>query len=235
MTSTPPQAKLHVLLTGVSKGLGRAMAIELASLGHTLDGCSRSQGALAELAQELGDGHHLKAVDVADAAQVDAWAQDVLAAGRVPDLILNNAALINRQAPLWELSAAEFSKLIDVNIKGVVHVIQAFVPAMVERRRGVVINFSSGWGHATAPNVAPYCASKFAIEGLTQAMAQELPDGMAAIPFSPGIIHTEMLDTAFGEEASSYAGPEAWVKDAVPYILGLGPDDNGQSRRMPGH
>ena len=133
------------------------------------------------------------------------------------------------------MTAAEFSQLVDVNIKGVAHVIQAFVPAMVARRRGVIINFSSGWGQSTAPNVAPYCASKFAIEGLTQAMAQELPDGMAAIPLSPGIIHTEMLDTAFGDGASAYATPDAWVKDAVPYILSLGPDDNGQSRRVPGH
>lgn len=234
MTTDSP-SQLHILLTGVSKGLGRAMAVELASLGHTLDGCSRSAGALQDLAAELGDGHHFRAVDVADAAQVDAWARDVLAAGRVPDLILNNAALINRKAPLWELSAAEFSQLVDVNIKGVVHVIQAFVPAMVQRRRGVVINFSSGWGQTTAPHVAPYCASKFAIEGLTQAMAQELPDGMAAIPLSPGIIHTDMLDVAFGDDAASFPDADTWVKDAVPYILGLGPADNGQSRRVNGH
>lgn len=225
----------NILITGVSKGLGRVMALELASLGHTIDGCGRTQASLDALGAELGDGHHCRAVDVADPRQVDAWAADVLAAGRVPDLILNNAALITRRAPLWEIPEAEFSQLIDVNIKGVANVIRSFVPAMVERRRGVIINFSSGWGHSTAPHVAPYCASKFAIEGMTQALAQELPQGMAAIPLSPGIIHTEMLDTAFGAEANAFPTPQAWVHDAVPYILQLGAAENGQSCRVPGH
>ena len=228
-------ASRQILITGVSKGLGRILALRFASLGHRIDGCGRSQGALDELAVALGDGHCLRAVDVSDEAQVKAWAEDVLAAGRVPDLVLNNAAVITRRAPLWEISGEDFSRLIDINIKGVVNVIRCFVPAMVARRRGVVINFSSGWGHSTAPHVAPYCASKFAIEGLTRAMAEELPPGMAAIPLSPGIIHTEMLDVAMGEAAESFPSPEAWVDDAVPYILGLGVADNGQSRRIPGH
>lgn len=225
----------QVLITGVSKGLGRVMALRLASLGHHIDGCSRSPEALASLGQELGGKHHFKALDVSDSQQVDVWAKEILAAGRVPDLVLNNAAMITRKAPLWEIPEDEFSRLIDVNIKGVANVIRSFLPAMVERRRGTVVNFSSGWGHTTAPLVAPYCASKFAIEGLTQAFAQELPEGMAAIPFSPGIIHTEMLDTAFGEEAATFPTPEAWAEDAIPYILGLGAADNGQSRRLPGH
>ncbi len=225
----------NILITGVSKGLGRIMALRLASLGHRIDGCGRSRSALDDLSKELREGHHLEAVDVSDGAQVQAWAEHVLAAGRIPDLLLNNAAVITRRAPLWEISGDDFSRIIDINIKGVANVIRSFVPAMVERRSGVIINFSSGWGHSTAPEVAPYCATKFAIEGLTQAMAQELPEGMAAIPLSPGIIHTEMLDTAMGAAADTFPSPEAWVDDAVPYILGLGVADNGQSRRVPGH
>lgn len=234
-------ASRNILITGVSKGLGRIMALRLASLGHRIDGCGRSRDTLDELSEELaehptaGKGHHLRAVDVSDEAQVQAWADEVLAAGRIPDLVLNNAAVITRRAPLWEISAQDFSNIIDINIKGVANVIRSFVPAMVERQSGVVINFSSGWGHSTAPHVAPYCATKFAIEGLTQAMAQELPEGMAAIPLSPGIIHTEMLDTAMGTDAESFPSPEAWVDDAVPYILSLGVADNGRSRRVPGH
>lgn len=64
---------------------------------------------------------------------------------------------------------------------GVMHVVRAFLPAMIERRRGVVVNFSSGWGTSTSPYVASYCASKHAIEGLTGALAQELPEGLAAV------------------------------------------------------
>ena len=85
----------------------------------------------------------------------------------------------------------------DVNIKGTVNVIRHFVPAMVERRRGVIVNFSSGWGRSTRAEVAPYCATKWAIEGFTQALAQELPPGMAAVPLNPGIINTEHVAKLF--------------------------------------
>ena len=63
----------------------------------------------------------------------------------------------------------------DVNVKGVANVIRAFVPAMVAKKRGVIVNLSSGWGRSTAAEVAPYCATKYAIEGLTLSLAQELP------------------------------------------------------------
>lgn len=228
----------RILITGVTRGLGRTLALRFAELGHQVLGCGRNREALDTLSAELGakgktGGHSLDQVDVSQDEEVAAWAGRVLADGGPPDLLLNNAALINRRAPLWEVPASEFSRVIDVNIKGVVSVIRAFVPQMVERRQGVVVNFSSGWGQSTAPHVAPYCATKFAIEGLTGAMAQELPEGMAAVPLSPGIIHTEMLDVAFGEDASEYPGPQEWVDTAVPFILGLGPEDNGKSLRIP--
>ena len=122
-----------------------------------------------------------------------AWAEQVLASGGPPDLLINNAAIITNKGTLWEVPAEEFERLIDININGVVRVIRDFVPAMVKLSKGVIVNFSSGWGRSTSPEVAPYCASKYAIEGLSKALAQELPRGMAAIPLNPGIIDTDML------------------------------------------
>lgn len=142
---------------------------------------------------------------------------------------MNNAALINRNAPLWTIEAGEFDAVIDVNIKGVANVIRHFVPAMVARQRGVVVNFSSGWGRETDPDVAPYCATKWAMEGLTKALAQELPAGMAAVPLSPGIIDTDMLRSCFGVQAGTYPSAEEWASTAVPWLLGLGARDNGRS------
>ncbi len=222
-----------ILITGATRGIGRAMATRFAALGHSVAACGRGQDALATLATEVGDDHHLRAIDVTDAGEVDAWAASLAASGWVPDLLINNAGVINRQAPLWQLSEEEVALVLDVNVKGAVNVIRAFLPAMIEARRGVVVNVSSGWGQSTAPNVAPYCASKFAVEGLTQALAQELPRGLAAVPLSPGIIHTEMLETAFGGAAAAYWKPEKWADVAVPYLLALGPDDNGRSQRIP--
>src|SRR5205085_98631 len=132
-------------------------------------------------------------VDVSCDSAVRAWAESVLQGGFVPDLLLNNAAVVNANARLWEVPAEEFDRVIDVNIKGVANVIRHFVPAMIARKCGVIVNFSSGWGRSTSPEVAPYCATKWAMEGLSFALAQELPRGMAAVPLNPGIINTEML------------------------------------------
>ena len=121
-----------------------------------------------------------------------------------------------------------------VNVNGVANIIRHFVPAMIARGRGVIVNFSSGWGRSTSPEVAPYCASKWAIEGLTHALSQELPAGVAAVALNPGIIDTKMLRSCFGGEASGYPRPDEWVKQAGPFILGLTSKDNGRSLDVPG-
>ena len=118
--------------------------------------------------------------------------------------------------------------MIDVNIKGMANTIRAFAPAMIERQSGVIVNFSSGWGRSTDPYVAPYCATKWAIEGLTQAFAQELPDGMAAVTVDPGIINTAMLRSCLPDSAVNAPTPWQWAQKAVPFFLSLGPQDNGK-------
>jgi NAD(P)-dependent dehydrogenase (short-subunit alcohol dehydrogenase family) len=223
----------HIILTGVSRGLGLALARKFISLGHVVSGCARSQDAVARLAAEYAAPHSFTVVDVADHAAVERWAAEVLARQGPPDLLLNNAALINANAPLWEVPADEFDHVIDVNIKGVANVLRAFLPAMVARESGVVVNFSSTWGRSTSPQVAPYCATKYAIEGLTLALADELPSSMAAVPLNPGIIDTEMLRSCFGDSAAGYPSAEEWAERAVPFLLKLGPRDNGRSLTAP--
>jgi NAD(P)-dependent dehydrogenase (short-subunit alcohol dehydrogenase family) len=218
-----------LVITGVTRGLGRAMAEEFIRLGHVVLGCGRSEQHLAELRRRFGEWHEFDRVDVASDEQVQAWAKRLLKARGAPDLLLNNAGVINRNAPLWNISSEEFSQVIDVNIKGVANVIRHFVPVMIERGSGVVVNFSSGWGRATDAEVAPYCATKWAIEGLTQALAQELPANVAAIALNPGVINTDMLKSSFGGSASAYPSAEQWARQAVPFILALGPNHNGQS------
>ena len=219
----------RIVLTGAGRGLGLAMTEGFIEHGHTVIGCGRNVETMKELSQRFGHPHRFDAVDVANEQQVTRWAESVLAEGGPPDLLLNNAAIINRSQPLWEVSAADFSKVIDVNIKGAFYVLRHFVPAMVDRQQGIIVNFSSGWGRSTSPEVAPYCATKYAIEGLTLALAAELPPGMAAIPLNPGIINTEMLEVAFGPAAAGYPSPDEWAETAVPFLLALRPKDNGRS------
>lgn len=222
-----------IVLTGVTRGLGRAMAEQFIERGHTVLGCGRSAVELDALRRRFASSHDFAAVDTTRRDQVQAWADSLLAKYGAPDLLLNNAAIINANAPLWEVPADEFDRLIDVNIKGVVNVLRSFLPAMIARGRGIIVNFSSGWGRSTSPEVAPYCASKYAIEGLTLALAQELPNGLAAIPLNPGIIDTDMLRSCFGDEAGQYPSAAEWARRAVPFILKLDRGENGKSLSVP--
>ena len=219
----------RVAITGVSRGLGRAMAEEFIRLGHTVLGCARSAKFITELRARFGKPHDFEAVDVASDEKVRAWAWRVLKSHGAPDLLLNNAAIINKNAPLWKVGVEEFDQVIDVNIKGVANVIRHFVPVMIVRGSGVVVNFSSGWGRSTDAEVAPYCATKWAIEGLTRALAQELPASLAAIALNPGVINTDMLQSCFGGSALAYPSAKQWARKAVPFLLELGPRHNGQS------
>ena len=223
----------RILITGAGRGLGLAMTEKFIDLGHTVIGCSRQEAHVKAISKRFGQPHRFDAVDVADDRAVGRWAKAVLAEGGPPDLLLNNAAVVNRNAVLWEVPPDEFSLVIDVNIKGIFHVVRHFVPAMIDRQTGVIVNFSSGWGRSTSPEVAPYCATKYAVEGLSMALAQELPHGMAAVALNPGIINTDMLQSCFGGNADAYLTPEKWVKKAVPFLLAIGPKDNGRPLAVP--
>ena len=224
---------MHIVITGVTRGLGRALAEWYIAHGHAVSGCGRSGMEIFELRSVHPEPHNFDAVDVTEVVKVGMWAERIIGTSGAPDFLINNAGLMNLPAPLWQVPVAEVSKLIDVNIKGVINVIRAFVPAMVEARKGVIVNLSSSWGRSTSPAVAPYCASKWAIEGLTKALALELPDGMAAVPLNPGVINTDMLQKCFGSGASRYPAPEEWAKQAAPYILSLGGKDNALSLSVP--
>ncbi|MCI0379138.1 MAG: SDR family oxidoreductase [Gemmataceae bacterium] len=223
-----------VVLTGVTRGLGRAMVEKFIELGHTVLGCGRSREGVEDLRKRYRPPHDFAAVDVALEHLVEPWAARLLSSHGAPDLLINNAGVINQNAPLWQVPGEEFDRLFDVNVKGVANVIRHIVPAMVARKSGVIVNFSSGWGRSVASEVAPYCASKWAIEGLTQALAEELPRPMAAVPLNPGIIDTDMLRSCFGGSASRYPSPSKWVEKAVPFILSLNSRDNGKPVSVPG-
>jgi NAD(P)-dependent dehydrogenase (short-subunit alcohol dehydrogenase family) len=223
-----------IVITGATRGCGLALARYFIAHGHTVLGCGRSAATANRLTSEWGDPHYVAPVDVSNDAEVRSWAGHLLDNYGPPDLLLNNAALVHPTGPLWELPSSETDPVIDVNIKGTIHVIRHFVPAMIARGKGTIVNFSSGWGRSTSPGVSVYCATKWAVEGLTQALAQELPSGLAAVALNPGIIDTDMLRACWGEGAGSYPKPEVWATQAGPYLLKLGPKDNGRALSVPG-
>jgi NAD(P)-dependent dehydrogenase (short-subunit alcohol dehydrogenase family) len=202
--------------------------------GVTVIGCSRSPDKVQEMRTRWPAPHRFDVVDVAQDGDVERWAQSVLAERDAPDVIVNNAAIgQTRPAPLWKHSAADFRRVLAINVEGQANVVRHFVPAMLRRRKGVIVNFSSGWGREVAAMQSLYCASKWAVEGMTRAFALELLPTMAAVSLHPGIINTPGLQGAFGEDAAQYPTPEEWALKAVPYILQIGPRDNGKPLEVP--
>ncbi|KAF2591564.1 hypothetical protein F2Q70_00039902 [Brassica cretica] len=247
-----------VLITGVSKGLGRALSLEMAKRGHTVIGCARTQEKLTALQSELSspENHLLLTADVKSDSSVKEMAHTIMDKKGVPDIIVNNAGTINKNSKIWEVSAEDFDSVMDTNVKGVVNVLRHFIPLMLPRKQGIIVNMSSGWGRSGAAltlfgcrndvgylsnklkrsrnlvtdvGVAPYCASKWAIEGLSRSVAKEVAEGMAVVALNPGVINTEMLTSCFGNTASLYQAPDAWAVKAATMILNLTAGDNGGS------
>ncbi len=230
-----------VLVTGVTRGLGRALALELLRRGHAVAGCGRDAEALASLRREAQrrapSGAEarlaLREVDVRDGDRVAEWVESAVAALGPIDLAVCNAARMNRLAPLWDVPAEEMDAMLAVNVAGIGHVTRAVAPAMIERGRGVLVFFSSGWGRSTAPGVGPYCVTKWAVEGFARALADDLPAGVASVAVNPGIIDTDMLRACFGDGAGGYPDAEEWAKTAAPFLLGLGAEHGGKSLDAP--
>ncbi len=218
-----------VWITGVSKGLGKVLAEGFAAHGWQVAGCARSQQQLEDLEMNLGGDHYFQSADVSSEHSVQQWIAAASAMTGTPDLLINNAAIINSPKPLWEVSEEEFEQVMQVNICGVARMIRNVLPLMMEQGSGIIANLSSGWGRSTSPDVAPYCASKWAIEGMTQALSQELPKGIAAIAVNPGVIDTDMLRQTWKEGAEGFPKADEWCERALPFFAALSHGQNGQS------
>lgn len=223
-----------VIITGVTQGLGRAMVDRFHELGWNIYGCGRSKDKIEELKKQYSKIHDFQVIDISDSQQVNNWANYILNRHKAPNLIINNASIVNQNAQLWKITAQEFENVMNVNVNGVVNVIRAFVPAMVARKEGIIINMSSSWGREGEAELAPYCASKFAIEGITKSMALELPHGMAVVALDPGgSISTPMLKSCAPQYINESPTPETWSHKAIQYILNITIDKNGDSLTCP--
>ncbi|KAI0494303.1 hypothetical protein KFK09_024435 [Dendrobium nobile] len=230
-----------IMITGVSRGLGRVLALEIARRGHSVVGCARSQEKLQALMADLtrddapssssssSSKHLLKHLDVRSDNSMKEFARLLVEERKIPDIIVNNAGTINKNNKIWAVPAEEFDMVIDTNIKGTANILRHFLPLLIEKKQGIVVNISSGWGRSAAAEVAPYCASKWAIEGLSKSVAKELPPGLAIVALNPGVVNTDMLASCFGSNSALYQLPESWAPRAATMILNLTSEDNGAS------
>jgi NAD(P)-dependent dehydrogenase (short-subunit alcohol dehydrogenase family) len=183
------------VVTGASRGLGRAMAIELGAAGAKLALVGRDKTKLDETAALLDKAGAEAAVflaDVTDEAQVTALAQGVKERFGRADILINNAGM-NIRKPLVEYTLDEWNTVLDTNLTSVFLITRAFIPLMRGRGYGRILNLASIMSHISLPGRTAYSASKAALLGVTRALAQELAeDGITVVAISPGPFATEM-------------------------------------------
>ena len=179
-----------ILITGASSGIGEATVRELVGTGARLFIGARRTDRLEALAAELGDSVGWAALDVTDAASFDAFADAAAARfGRV-DALVNNAGIMPL-SPMAALKRDEWTRMIDVNIHGVLNGIAAVLPRFVAQGGGHVINVASIAAHMVMPTAAVYCATKHAVWAITDGLRQE-HDEIRTTVISPGVVATEL-------------------------------------------
>jgi NADP-dependent 3-hydroxy acid dehydrogenase YdfG len=186
-----------IIITGASSGIGEATARHLAASGHRVVLGARRTERLVQLAAEIRE-----AGGRADVAQLDVTSLDSMKAfvafaldchGQI-DVLVNNAGVM----PLSKLEALkidEWNRMIDVNVRGVLHGIAATLPHMQARRSGQVINIASIGAYTVSPTAAVYCATKFAVAAITEGLRQEVGGDIRVTLISPGVVESELAES----------------------------------------
>jgi NAD(P)-dependent dehydrogenase (short-subunit alcohol dehydrogenase family) len=180
-----------LLITGVSSGFGRALAQEALAAGHRVVGTVRSEQAKHEFEALAPASAIGRVLDVTDFAAIDGVVADVEAHVGPLDVLVNNAGY-GHEGVMEESSLADMRRQFDVNVFGAVAMMKAVLPYMRERRRGHILNITSMGGFITMPGITYYCGSKFALEGISEALGKEVkPFGIAITAVAPGSFRTD--------------------------------------------
>jgi len=183
------------VVTGASKGLGRQMAEALAEVGATVALVARNgellEGVRAGIVESGGKAHAFVA-DVSLEADVAHVASEIRRQVGIPDILINNAG-INIRKPIHEFTLEEWRQVMSTNVDGPFLCTRAFVPGMIEKKHGRIINIGSTMAHVSLPQRTAYSGSKFAVLGMTKALALELaPYNITVNAISPGLVATEL-------------------------------------------
>ncbi|HDR9089155.1 oxidoreductase [Burkholderia vietnamiensis] len=198
-----------MLITGVSSGFGRALAQQALAAGYTVVGTVRSDDArraFEALSPQAAIG---RVLDVTDFERIDRVVADLEASVGPVDVLVNNAGY-GHEGIVEESPLAELRRQFDVNVFGAVAMTKAVVPFMRTRRRGRILNITSMGGHLTMPGIAYYCGSKFALEGISEALGKELaPFGIAVTAVAPGSFRTDWAGRSMTRTPRSIADYDA--------------------------
>ncbi|OWY40421.1 oxidoreductase [Xenophilus sp. AP218F] len=216
-----------IVITGASSGIGAATARLLSSQGHSLLLLARRIDRLQALALP---NTMCRAVDVTDGAAMRAALAEAEAVFGPADAIVNNAGVM-LLGEMAKQDPAEWEKMLDVNVKGLLNGIHAVLGGMVERKRGTIINISSIAGRKTFPSHVAYCGTKFAVHAISENLREEVSaHDVRVITIAPGAVETELLSHTTDDGIK--AGYEDWkqgmggvlaaedVANAIAYVYG---------------
>lgn len=212
-------------ITGASSGIGWAAAVALGKAGFKLVLAGRRRERLQELARTLTDvPTHLLTFDVRDRAAVEAAVASLPAEFADVDVLINNAGNAHGLGPIQQGDPADWDAMLDGNVKGLLYVSRAVLPAMTRRNSGHIINIGSIAGHETYANGNVYCASKAAVAALTKGMRLDLlPHHIRVAEVNPGAVETEFSEVRFKGDtqraAGVYQGYEALRAEDVADLL----------------
>ncbi|WP_028224223.1 oxidoreductase [Paraburkholderia ferrariae] len=180
-----------LLITGVSSGFGRALAQEALADGHTVVGTVRSTQAKRDFESLSATAAFARVLDVTDFEAIEGAVAEIEASVGPVDVLVNNAGY-GHEGIMEESPLAQMRQQFDVNVFGAVAMMKAVLPFMRERRRGHILNITSMGGYITMPGIAYYCGSKFALEGISEALGKEVaPFGIAVTAVAPGSFRTD--------------------------------------------
>ena len=225
--SNPNEGRIW-LITGCSSGFGRAIAQEALSQGDIVVGTSRRVASLDDLVQEAPEGKaHAISLDVTDPEQTQGAVQEVLDRfGRI-DVLVNNAGH-GQVGAVEETTEEELRAIFDVHVFGPAALTRAVLPAMRAQRSGAIVQMSSFGGQVSYPGFSAYCATKFALEGFSEALAQEVaPFGIKVLIVEPGAFRTGFSGGALvqSQEMPEYEETAGQTREMITGIDGTQPGD----------
>ncbi len=212
----------RIVITGGSRGLGRALARRFAREGARLALCARTDEALDAVAEELklaGISVLARRCDVGNPHDVEAFVADVVDEFDGIDVLVNNASAIVPRKHLSEYSIAEWDDVIRVNVNGLFYVLHAVLPCMMKQKSGMIINVSSSVGRAVRAQWGAYSVSKYSMEGMTLLLADELkPFHISVNSVNPGPMATEMRRIVHPEEDQKTLNTPEMVTELFVYL-----------------
>jgi len=212
-----------VVITGGGKGLGKELSKVLAEEGSKVVICSRNKDELSKICREIANKNgfcEYFVTDITEKSQVDRFINDIITKHKKIDVLINNAGYVHNWEAVEDITEDELESSFKTNVYSIFYFLKRVKPIMKKQNEGAIINISSMAGKRGVPNLSAYSASKFAVIGLTQAVAKELKDtGVYCISVCPGGMNTGMREKVFGAVDAQKQQDPKFVANVIKDVL----------------